>query len=135
MKYVYIGFAIIVLGLLGWSAFARTNDPTIVSTHGLHWHSTLTIEVGTTTVPIPSGIGLGGSEMAIHTHDSTGQIHMEFAGVVHESDLELHHLFDEWGRPMDSFGSKMTMTVNGATSTAYGSYVMHDGDTIVLRYE
>ncbi|MBU6323315.1 MAG: hypothetical protein KGI41_00335 [Patescibacteria group bacterium] len=127
--------ALLIAGLLGWAAFAPSGNPALVTTHGLHWHAMLTIEVGTTTIPVPAGIGLGASEMPIHTHDDTGRIHMEFPGVVHESDLELHRVFDEWGHPMDSFGSNMIMTINSATSTAYGSYVMRDGDTIVLRYE
>lgn len=127
--------AAVVLGLFVFGSSLSAQNPDVVTTRGLHWHAMLSIEVGTTSVAIPAGIGLGANEMPIHTHDDTGRIHMEFPGIVHKSDLALHHLFDEWGRPMDSFGTGMTMTVNGATSTAYGAYVMHDGDTIVLRYE
>ena len=135
MKY-YVAVAIVLVGLVGWVFVTRTTDPTIVSTRGLHWHANLTIEVGTTTVAIPEGIGLLPTEhLPVHTHDATGEIHMEFSGVVRHADLTLSHLFDEWGRPIDSFGSNMTMTVNGATSTAYGAYEMRDGDNIILHYE
>ncbi|MDE2079372.1 MAG: hypothetical protein KGI73_03235 [Patescibacteria group bacterium] len=132
--WIIVGIAV-VAGLFTLGAALSSSNSDVITTQGLHWHAMLSIEVGTTSISIPAGIGLGAAEMPIHTHDDTGRIHMEFSGIVHKSDLELHHVFDEWGRPMDSFGSSMTMTVNGATSTAYGAYVMHDGDTIVLHYE
>lgn len=134
MKGFFIGGGLIVLALLGWSMYARSSDPNLVARTGLHWHAMLSILVGTTSVPVPASIGLGAVEMPIHTHDDSGEIHMEFPGIVRTGDLELKHVFENWGRPMDSFGTNMTMTVNGATSTAYGNYVMHDGDVIVLHY-
>ncbi|HFC11130.1 MAG TPA: hypothetical protein ENJ75_03035 [Candidatus Kaiserbacteria bacterium] len=133
-KQIYIGITALIIVLLGWSYLIRANDPTIIAYHGIHWHSSLTIKVGSTTIPVPAGIGLGISEKPIHTHDATGKIHMEFSGVVHNSDLMLKNVFKEWGKPMDSFGSNITMTVNNATSTEYGNYVMRDGDKIVLKF-
>lgn len=130
-----IAIIIIGAGLIGLSLFMQKHDASVVTTQGLHWHAMLKIEQGTSTVTIPAGIGLTGTEQPIHTHDTTGKIHMEFSGVVHKSDLELHHVFDEWGKPMSSFGTLTSMTVNGATTTADGSYVMHDGDQIVLQYK
>ena len=135
MKYTLIAIGIVILGLLGWSLISQAADPTVVATRGLHWHSHLFITANGQDVTIPEGIGLGASEMAVHTHDTTGEIHMEFSGVVHTSDLTLGQFFNVWGKDMSSFGTNVQMTVNGATSTAYSSYVMHDGDTIKLIYE
>ncbi|HUY62380.1 MAG TPA: hypothetical protein VMV50_01135 [Candidatus Paceibacterota bacterium] len=135
MKYAYVAIGVVIVGLLGWTVVSQASDPTIVATHGLHWHSHLFITVKGQNVTIPAGIGLGAAEMPIHTHDDTGTIHMEFPGVVHASDLTLAQFFKVWGKDMSSFGSNMQMIVNGATSTAYGSYVMHDGDTIELSYD
>lgn len=135
MKYFYVAGALVLVGLLGWSMVLRASDPSVVSSHGLHWHADLSLVAHGEPVSIPAGIGLGASEMEMHTHDTSGEIHMEFGGVVHHQDLTLGHLFDEWGKPIDSFGTNMRMTVNGATSTAYGAYEMHDGDTIVLTYD
>ncbi len=135
MKYTLIVIGVMGIGLLGWTLISQASDPAIVTTRGLHWHSHLSITVKGEDVPIPAGIGLGAAEMPIHTHDGTGTIHMEFPGVVHTGDLTLGQFFGVWGKDMSSFGSNMQMTVNGATSTAYGSYVMRDGDAIKLTYE
>jgi hypothetical protein len=134
--FMVLVFATLVLaGGSWWSHSLRARDTSIVTESGLHWHAMLSIMVGTTTVTVPARIGLSGIEMPIHTHDDSGRIHMEFPGVVRPADMELRHVFEEWGHSMGSFGANMTMTVNGATSTAYGDYVMHDGDRIVLHYD
>lgn len=129
-------FVVVISGLLIWSYAAKTHDPSIVASRGLHWHAQLAIIVAGEATPIPEGIGLlATGHLPMHTHDASGEIHMEFGGVVHHQDLTLGHLFDEWGKPIDSFGTNMYMTVNGATSTAYGAYEMRDGDVIVLTYD
>lgn len=136
MKYFFIVGAIVLAGGVWWSVTSHVTDPSIVASRGLHWHAQLAIIVAGEATPIPEGIGLlSTGRLPVHTHDTSGEIHMEFGGVVHHQDLTLGHLFDEWGKPIDSFGTNMRMTVNGATSTAYGAYEMHDGDTIVLTYD
>ena len=133
---IIIGLTLVLLvGGSWWSSSFQAKDPNVIATNGLHWHAHLTIEVGTTTIAIPAGIGLGASEMALHTHDATGEIHMEFGGVVHKKDLTLGQFFKVWGKDMQSFGSDMSMTVNGTPNTEYGAYEMHDGDNIVLTYD
>ena len=130
---------VVVLALFAggavWSQTLQSGNPDVVAANGLHWHPHLSIIVGGTPVVIPAGIGLGAVESPIHTHDASGTIHLEFSGVVHANELALGQFFKVWGRPIDSFGTNMTMSVNGATSTTYGDYVMHDGDKIVLRYD
>ncbi len=138
--------AVLLIGGSLWSNSLANSNPDIVSRTGIHWHPHLTIMVGTTTVPIPEGIGLGSQfagtpsydqqmqMAAIHTHDASGTIHMEFDGVVHKDDLTLGQFFKVWGKDMRSFGTNMRMTVNGVPNTDYEDYVMHDGDKIVLQF-
>ena len=133
---IIVGLGLVLLvGGSWWSRSLQAKDPNVIATNGLHWHAHLVIEVGTTTVAIPAGIGLGAAEMAIHTHDATGEIHMECGGVVHKKDLTLGQFFKVWGKDINSFGTNMRMTVNGTPNTEYGAYEMHDGDNIVLIYD
>jgi len=134
MKYILIVGALVLIVFVVWKVAAPVVDPDVAAEHGLHWHAHLTIEVDGKNVPIQADIGLGAEEKPIHTHDTDGVIHMEFPGEVHQKDLELRQFFKEWGRDITSFGPNMHMQVNGATSTEYGRYVMHDGDEIVLQY-
>ena len=136
MKAFFIIGGIAILALIGWVVFSQSNNPDILARSGLHWHAHLTIEARGANVVIPEGIGLTGEEMPIHTHATDGIIHMEFPGVVTKEDVMLGQFFKVWGKNMrTAFGTLSSMTVNGATSTAYENYVMHDGDSIVLSYE
>lgn len=135
MKYATGLGVLAIIALLGWGVTSRSSDSDIVSTRGLHWHTNLSIIVRGEQIPIPADIGLGATEMAIHTHDTDGIIHMEFNGTVRKEDLSLGQFFKVWGKDMRSFGANMRMTLNGATSTAYENYEMRDGDTIVLNYD
>ena len=126
-----------VVGLGVWYVASRPPIPEgeIVSRTGLHWHPELAIYVKGVRQTIPSAIGLGGIEMAIHTHDSTGVIHLEMIGLVQKEDIRLGQFFRVWGKDIRSFGTNMKMKVNGKENTEYENYVMQDKDKIELRYE
>lgn len=128
-------FGFVIVTLLGWSYVSRVNNPDLVAMSGLHWHAHLSIIVAGKEVPIPANIGLGAAEMALHTHDAGGSIHMEFSGTVRKQDLTLGQFFRVWGKDMRSFGSNMRMTVNGKENVEYEQYEMRDGDTIELQYD
>ena len=72
---------------------------------------------------------------AMHTHESDGTIHLEFPGLVKRNDTTLGNFFRIWGKDFMSFGSSVTMMVNGKANTELDSYEMKDGDKIELRYE
>lgn len=135
MKKFFIVSGVVLIGLFAWSMILRSSNPDILSTQGLHWHANLSIIAQGKPVKIPSGIGLGVSEMAIHTHEADGTIHLEFSGVVHKEDTTLGQFFKVWGKDMQSFGSNMHMTINNVENTEYANYQIHDGDKIILSYE
>lgn len=129
-------------------ATSQSNESNVVATTGIHWHPQLEIYVKGERVPIPQNVGVGpeyadrpgfgdGSMAmtAIHTHDDLPLIHLEFSGLVRESDITLGKFFEVWGKDMSSFGENLRMMVNGSENTEFGSYVMHDGDKIELRYD
>ncbi|MHB8565794.1 MAG: hypothetical protein ACYC7D_06050 [Nitrososphaerales archaeon] len=101
-----------------------------------HWHIHLDIYVGNTSyVFMPSDLGHIGSVnlFAIHTHDSSGVIHLECCGSLSTNPtapgtnqtLYLGQLFEVWGYPQfDSThclgysGQNVTVYVNGAKWTS-----------------
>src|SRR3989344_3241972 len=163
-----VGGAVVLLVVVGggWlvgSGTPQSNDPEVVSANGLHWHPTLAIYVKGVRQEIPANIGVGthyagqptyDSRMrmsAIHTHDDTPIIHLEFPGIVREDDLRLGNFFLIWGKDMKSFGSNrrpsdergsteasrpnVRMMVNGKENVEFEKYIMHDGDRIELQYD
>lgn len=98
---------------------------------GMHIHPHLTITVKGEPMEIPANIGIEGSCMhPIHTHDSSGTLHLEFKKP---RGVKVGEFFEIWGKPLDKQGA--TMTVNGQESTEFGDYVMHDQDQIEIIFE
>lgn len=139
-----IGLLILIGGVVWWSKSMQTSDPNVVAIKGLHSHPILAIYVKGEKQSIPDNIGIGGQYSSlpmgmspIHTHDDAneGIIHLEFSGVVHKDDVTLGEFLKTWGKDINSFGSNVKMTVNGAENSELDKYVMGDGDRIELRYE
>jgi hypothetical protein len=130
-----IGFIVIIVGLLGWSRLIQSSNPNTVSTGAFHWHPELTIYVKGEKQEIPQGIGLAGAHKPIHTHDDIPVIHMEFVGAAKKEETTLGMFFRNWGKDFNSFGSSVTMTVNGKENTEFENYQMKDGDKIELHYK
>src|SRR3989344_6565741 len=101
MKNVFIIGGVSGLLLVGgvwWSKSLQSNDPSVISTRGIHWHPHLAIYAKGERQEIPANIGIGpqyaakptfdGSMgmTAMHTHEPDGIIHLEFPGLVRKSD-------------------------------------------------
>lgn len=137
MKKFTILFAVVIALLAGavwWSGSLQSKNPDIISSRGIHWHATLDIYVNGEKEEIPPNLGLGAVHMPMHTHDTSGELHLEMPGIVRKDDLRLSEFFRIWGKDMNSFGENMKMTVSGVENTELGDYVMKDGDEIVLNY-
>lgn len=122
-----------ILGGIVWVAKPSRADQ-IVSRGGLHWHAQLAIYIKGEKQEIPAGIGIGAVEQPIHTHDTSGVIHMEFGGLVYKDDLKLGQFFKIWGKQFNSMG-KVEMFINGEPNQEFENYQMKDGDKIEIRYE
>lgn len=108
-----------------------------------HIHPFLTIQVNGQNVTIPAGIGIGtGSQgnLPIHTHDSSGILHVESTRAL---PFRLRDFFTIWGQRFDKTHlldlkadktHKITMTVDGRPSQAYGALLLQDLQNIVIRY-
>ena len=147
MKDVTIWVLVIAVffgGSIWWSRSMQSKDPDMISREGLHWHPILEVYVNGEKQVIPANIGIGGQYSSlpmgmspIHTHDDAvdGVVHLEFSGLVRKDDITLGKFIENWGKDINSFGSDVKMTVNGAENVELGNYVMRDGDKIELRYE
>ncbi len=95
-----------------------------------HWHTQLNIFSGATKFAIPASIGRSAFCLEpVHTHDSTGLIHIE-------SDVNrlysIGDFFAVWGKP---FGSPSQMLVNGtAIPTPSPTVILYDQESIELHY-
>lgn len=147
---VKIGAVIVLtsgsIGSLVWYATTRPPVPEgeIISRGGIHWHPELTITIKGQRQEIPANLGLGAIHQPIHTHDSTGVLHLEIQGLVRREGTELGRFFKIWGKELNSnciFDScngaegKMTMKVNGDENAKFENYEMKDKDKIEIRYE
>jgi hypothetical protein len=127
--------ALLLLGSVWWSRSLSSDDSTVVSRNGIHWHPELEIYVRGKKVEIPHNVGLTGVHSPIHTHEDLPIIHLEFEGLVREDDVRLGRFFKVWGRDFMSFGTEVRMTVNGRENTELENYIMRHEDKIELRYE
>lgn len=136
-----IALAVIVIGgSIGafiWYLASRPPVPEgeIISRAGIHWHSEITIFAKGEKQTIPANIGIDAMHHPVHTHDSSGVIHLEFQGLVRQDDVKLGRLFEIWGKDFMEFGSSVGMTVNREESSELQNYRMKDGDKIELKYQ
>src|SRR3989338_2222787 len=125
------------IGALVWYLATRPPIPEgeILSRSGLHWHPELAIFVKGEKQEIPANLGIGAAHNPMHTHDSSGVIHLEFQGIVLKNNLKLGRFFEVWGKDFMELGSTVKMTVNGEEKAELQNYIMKDGVKIELWYE
>lgn len=107
-----------------------------------HIHQFLTITINGEQIPIPSNIGLSTSVMRpIHTHDTTGEIHVESPC---QRDFTIGDFFEIWGENFNSTcimdscvdaNHTLTMSVNGIESADYQNLTLRDKQQIEIKYQ
>lgn len=106
-----------------------------------HIHPTLKIIIEGKEEAVPSRIGILPTCMRIlHTHDTTGVIHVE---SPFERQFTLGEFFAVWGKPFDRTRifdhtvdetHELVLTVNGKPNDRYEGLFLKDRDTIVIEY-
>lgn len=149
-KKVFIGIGLatvlILVGgifLLSWQQSKEASIPEgdIISRKGIHWHPQLSIYIKGKQQEIPKDFGLGARHLPIHTHDSSGTLHLEMGGVVTRDEIKLGNFFQLWGKKfnsecvVDECGGKVKMSVNGKENKELENYLMKDKDNIEIKYE
>ncbi len=134
----YLFYVVIVVGIfgsIGWYIATRPPiiESDIITREGIHWHADLSIYIKGQIQEIPSSAGIAS---LMHMHDTDGVIHLHPAAkLVLKDDIKLGKFFKLWGKDFMSFGTTVTMTVNGVENTEFENYVMQDKDKIEVRYE
>lgn len=138
---IIVGVVAIVLVIGGSYLSNNTGDKgTLISSNGIHWHSTLKITINGEDQPIAPNIGLVGVHNPMHTHDEGGEIHLEYGSAVYENDIRLSEFFKLWRKEFsetqifDTTGT-VKMIVNGEENLEYENYIMQDLDSIELILE
>jgi hypothetical protein len=108
-----------------------------------HIHALLHIYVNGVLSPLPANIGLDaakGLESSLHTHDSTGIIHME---APHPYRFTLGDFFSVWGVKLGPAqvggltgygGDHLHFYLNGKPLTDPAALVLQRGDSVVIGY-
>jgi hypothetical protein len=108
-----------------------------------HIHPHLTILIDGQPQVIPEGIGIEepAGDLPLHTHSPDGTIHIESTVQL---PFRLQDFFTVWGQTFNSHEvlghvadarHRITMTVNGLPSRAFGSLLLHDLQDIIIRYD
>jgi hypothetical protein len=108
-----------------------------------HIHALLHIYVNGILAPLPADIGLDpakGLESSMHTHDSTGIIHME---APHPFKYTLGDFFAVWGVKLGPAqvgglkgygGDQLHFYLNGKPLSNPAALVLHREDSVVIGY-
>jgi len=133
---------LLALVVIGVSVVAASYDK------GVHWHPNLSVTRNGNPYTVPANIGIDSSlwkdhsldqygiGMApLHTHDTSGKIHVE-VNTSHR-DFTLHEFLAIWGQPGDGSsidGHRVTsLTVDGAQQASpTGDVVLKDGQKIAM---
>lgn len=116
----------------------------VISRQGIHWHPKLTILIKDKKQEIPANLGLGAVHQPIHTHDSSGTLHLEINGLVTKDETKLGNFFQIWGKQFNSScildkcngtAGTVKLLVNGQENKEFENYQMKDGDNIEIKYE
>ncbi|MDA2922846.1 hypothetical protein MYX07_06310 [Patescibacteria group bacterium AH-259-L07] len=157
MRRVFI-WALIVLGISGGifgiaqlipqsshnqTEFDVTQECVTHGRLGMHIHPNLSIFINGEKQDIPANTGIVSAACfrPIHTHDASGELHIEFKIV---KDFTLREFFKIWDKPfnqeqifdyMVDEEHILTVTVNGALNKEYENLVLRDNDQIIIKYE
>ena len=116
---------------------------------GRHDHSMLAIYINGEQREIPTNLGInteicnqeGGNMHTVHTHDSSGRLHIETAADV---DMPLGVFFDIWGVHFNETGifdyrvsntHELIMTIDGVTNNQFDDYLLVDGKEITIIFQ
>jgi hypothetical protein len=131
---------LIVWGSSGYEASAGTWEDTRVlclpaghANLGQHIHPDLRIIVDGEAEEIPSNIGVSSECMAeTHTHDSSGEIHLET--VSSNKEMTLGDFFAVWGESVERSGYETRVSINGVETSNASDVALKDHDQIVIEH-
>jgi len=111
---------------------AELSGSPCLTSEEFHLHPHFTIKIDGEEVPIPENIGVEPNCFReLHTHEPDGIIHVE-------SDIDKGYAFSDflnvWGFPLQQENLITRLTVNGEFNNNDSSFILEDGQDIVLEY-
>lgn len=97
-----------------------------------HIHPRLTITADGEAETIPGTIGNSPCLRQIHTHDRSGELHVEPQGNV--TSYSLGDFFKVWGKSIERDGYGLKTTVDGAEVENPAGIILEDGQQILIEY-
>lgn len=135
---------LVIAGLFYWGSKNQSTSVTFWNDTGIeclsnghvnlaqHIHPTIVVIVDGEEVSVPANIGVTSACMAeVHTHDATGEIHIET--VEANKEFGVDQFFLVWGEDFEKEGYERIVTVNGEEVDPW-EYRMKDLDQIVVSY-
>ena len=155
MKYINLIIFSLILVVIGAGIFylinssenCKTMKASEMNIHGhndlvQHIHANLKISILGLDQPIPPNIGRDGDIMRpIHTHDTTGKLHIESYCL---RDFKLGEFFEVWGKEFNedcifehcsNDSNKLRMYVDNKENLEFGNLSLKDGDIIKIVYK
>lgn len=100
-----------------------------------HIHSHLSIKVDGNPEIIEANIGITPGCMAeVHTHDTTGDIHVETTDIDRLVQINLSHFFAIWNKSSEREGYNLEILVDGEPKQSVESVPLTDLSKIELNY-
>lgn len=101
----------------------------------LHIHPRIEITVDGVPERVPGNIGITPTCMAeVHTHDASGEIHVETVDASRAGRFTLADFFAVWGMSYEREGFTASVTLDGAPVSGPESVPLRDGDKIGVSY-
>jgi len=145
---LFIGIPLLVVGLLAWGRASKGNAPLAMvpgtnvaclpNGHqqlDLHIHPLLSISVDGEEEAIPANIGITSTCMAeIHTHDASGQLHVETTSQERFEQIAFKDFFDVWEMPLEREGYSLQIRYEGNIVDDVSEVLLTDLAHIELMY-
>ena len=100
----------------------------------VHYHAHLDVLVRGVRVTVPAGVGIDGRRQlisALHTHDTTGIVHIESAEDI---PFRLGQFFTEWGQPLSATRVGPVTVAGGEELRVYRNGERVSGDPAALKF-
>lgn len=147
MKKIIIGGIIVVIGLFIWGRtlqegnityFKETPVACLPNGHqniAVHIHPRLSIVVDGESEIIPANVGITDTCMSeIHTHDASGEIHVETVTASRLSELTLADFFVVWNKSVEREGYTLEIRQDGIVQDRVEDAALIDGSQIEFIY-
>ncbi|MEX0672739.1 MAG: hypothetical protein WDZ82_01310 [Candidatus Paceibacterota bacterium] len=142
---IIVVLAVVAIGFFVWGAattdgstWRDTNVACLPNGHtnlAVHIHPALSITVDGEPESIPANTGVNAGCMAeVHTHDTSGLLHVETVERSRIDELTLADFFDVWGKDLEREGYTLTARVDGEVIEDPAGLTFEDEQQIELEY-